>query len=128
MEKEIIDDDSLYAGFLAGDNSSYERLMIRYGDDLILYLKGHLYSWEDAEDLMIRTFAQIMVKKPGIREGNFKSYLFKTAHNLIHHFYKKTRRRKVFSLEGLSELPGRRAETGNLSDLPGVTDTTDLSL
>ncbi len=124
MEKERIEDESLYAAFLAGDSSSYDRLMIKYGNDLTLYLKGYLYSWEDAQDLMIEAFAQIMVKKPGIREGNFKSYLFKTAHNLIHHFYKKDRRRKVFSLESLSELPGRQDGSGRITDLPDTVDLT----
>ena len=129
METERINDDSLYAAFLAGDTSNYDRLMIKYGDSLTMYLKGYLYSWEDAEDLMIEAFARIMVKKPKIAEGNFKAYLFTTAHNLIYHFYKKDRRRKVFSLESLSEIPGSPAGSPGsvkLSEIPGVPVTAGI--
>ena len=52
-----INDSTLYAEFLTGDNAAYDRLMLRYGDALTMYLKGFLYSWEDAEDLMIEAFA-----------------------------------------------------------------------
>ncbi|MBR6293188.1 MAG: RNA polymerase sigma factor [Lachnospiraceae bacterium] len=99
-----INDDSLYGLFLKGDNSAYDKLMIKYGDALTTYLKGFLYSWEDAEDLMIEAFARIMVKKPRIEAGNFKAYLYRTAHNLVAHFYKKDKRRKVFSLEDFENL------------------------
>ena len=69
-----MEDDCLYTSFLSGDNSSYDRLMKKYGNDLTLYLKGYLYSIEDAEDLMIEAFARILVGKPKIREGNFKTF------------------------------------------------------
>ena len=95
----ITGDDTLYGAFLKGDNSAYDKLMIKHGDSLTSYLKGFLYSFEDAEDLMIEAFARIMVKKPKIEAGNFKAYLYRTAHNLVAHFYKKDKRRKIFSLE-----------------------------
>ncbi len=94
-------DDILYESFLSGHVSSYDELMIRYGDSLTLYLKGYLKSWEDAEDLMIEAFARIMVKKPRIREGGFKAYLFKTARNLASRFHNRAGRANVFSLEGM---------------------------
>ena len=102
-------DSTLYGEFLKGDNSAYDSLMLRYGDALTMYLKGFLYSWEDAEDLMIEAFARIMVKKPRIEEGSFKAYLYTTAHNLVARFYRRDKRKKVFSLEGFEEYSG---ETG----------------
>ena len=110
-----IGDDSLYGAFLKGDNSAYDKLMIKYGDALTSYLKGFLYSWEDAEDLMIEAFARIMVKKPKIGEGNFKAYLYRTAHNLVVHFYKRNKRKKTFSLEDLSNIA---ADTENEAGEP----------
>ena len=101
-----INDSTLYAEFLTGDNAAYDRLMLRYGDALTMYLKGFLYSWEDAEDLMIEAFARIMVKKPRIEEGSFKAYLYTTAHNLVARFYRRNKRKKVFSLEGFEEQAG----------------------
>ena len=100
-------DDELYNRFLTGDVSSYDDLMIRYGDSLTVYLCGYLHNWHDAEDLMIEAFARILVKKPHIRSGNFKAYLFRTARNLATNFYAARKRADVFSLEELeTELPG----------------------
>ena len=103
---DAIKDDNLYNEFLSGDNSAYDKLMIRYGDSLTSYLKGYLYSYEDAEDLMIEAFARIMVKKPRIEPGNFKAYLYKTAHNLVARFYRSDKRKKFFSLEDLDSDSG----------------------
>ena len=94
-------DDELYRSFLSGDPSSYDELMIRYGDSLTIFLNGYHHDWGDSEDLMIEAFARIMVKKPRIREGGFKAYLYKTARNLSSRFHSKTHRADVFSLEGM---------------------------
>ncbi|MBP5306035.1 MAG: sigma-70 family RNA polymerase sigma factor, partial [Lachnospiraceae bacterium] len=74
------DDDRLYEEFLHGKTESFDELMIRYGEKLTMYLRGYLASYEDAEDMMIEAFSRIMFKKPKIEKGNFKVYLFRTAH------------------------------------------------
>ena len=99
-------DDELYRRFLSGDTLSYDELLIRYGDNLIFYLNGYLHNIQDAEDLMIEAFARIMAKKPSIREGCFKAYLFKTARNLASRFHSIFSRLQEFSLEDITaELP-----------------------
>jgi len=95
-------DEELYMLFLQGHTECYDELMVRYGDALTAYLKGYLQSFEDAEDLMIEAFANIMAKKPKIKHG-FKAYLFRTGHNLVYHLYVKEKRLKVFSLDDLNE-------------------------
>ena len=74
-------DDELYREFLSGNTKAYDELMVRYGDKLTFYLYGYLHTFEDAEDMMIEAFARIMVKKPSIRDGGFRAYLYKTARN-----------------------------------------------
>ena len=96
-------DDELYSRFLAGDTASYDELMMRHGDGLVVYINGYLHNWQDAEDLMIDAFARIMVKKPRIRTGNFKAYLYKTARNLSARFYTAENRTKAFSLDSIGE-------------------------
>jgi RNA polymerase sigma-70 factor (ECF subfamily) len=93
-------DDELYRMYLSGDKSSYDELMLRYGDSLTYFLNGYLHNLQDAEDLMIESFARIMVKKPAIRPGCFKAYLYKTARNLATRFHGVKSRIEVFSLEG----------------------------
>ncbi len=92
-------DDELYRRFLAGDTSSYDQLMIRYGDSLTFYIHGYTHDLQDAEDLMIEAFARIMAKKPRIQAGAFKAYLYKTARNLTIRFHEKRRNMTVFSFE-----------------------------
>ena len=95
-------DDDLYMEFMLGDNSAYDELMIRHGDDLLLYLNGYIHNLHDAEDLMIEAFARIMVKKPAIRQGNFKAYLFRTGRNLASRFHSVSTRAEVFSMDALT--------------------------
>ena len=95
-----------YSRFMAGDTSAYDELMIRYGDSLTIYLNGYLHDWYESEDLMIEAFARIMVKRPKIRAGGFKAYLFKTARNLASRFASKKKRLNAFSIEEMeTELP-----------------------
>ena len=99
-------DSECYNRFLEGDTASYDELMIRYGDALTFYLFGYLHNWHDAEDLMIEAFARIMVKKPRIREGSFKAYLYKTARNLATRFHERKSRWNSFDFDELKgEIP-----------------------
>ena len=105
QEKEaaVEHDEELYRRFLAGEQAAYDELMIRYGDSLTVYLNGYIHNWHDAEDLMIEAFARIMVKRPKIRDGGFKAYLYKTARNLTSRFSANNKRATVFGLDEISE-------------------------
>ena len=96
-------DEECYQLFLQGDTASFDQLMLRYGDNLTFYLYGYLHDWQDAEDMMIDAFARIMVKKPVIRTGGFKTYLYKTARNLAARFHTRGVRVKVFGFDDLGE-------------------------
>lgn len=98
-------DSELYKLFLSGNQSAYDELMLRHGDSLTVYLNGYLHNWQDSEDLMIDAFARIMVKRPAIREGGFKVYLYKTARNLATRFHFYRAKNKVFSLDDLENDP-----------------------
>lgn len=110
-------DDTLYSLFLSGITSAYDELMIRHGDSLTFYLYGYLRNWQDSEDLMVEAFARIMVKKPHIRNGGFKAYLYKTARNLANRFHSRENRVKNFNLEGMeNELPAGLSTEEKLKD------------
>ena len=95
-------EDELYSRFLAGDDASYDELLVRLGDALILYINGYLHDWRDSEDLMIEAFSRIAVKRPAIRVG-FRAYLYKTARNLAARFHSSKSRTTFFSLDCLSD-------------------------
>ncbi len=99
-----LSDSHLYDSFrMKGDTSSYDQLMIRYGDSLTFYLNGYTHDLQDAEDLMIEAFARIMVKRPRIKDGAFKAYLYKTARNLASRFHEKQSHFQTFGFDDLSE-------------------------
>ena len=96
-------DEELYRLYLAGDDAGLEGLMERYGDALTLYIDGYLGDIHESEDLMIEAFAYLLAKKPDIRPGAFKAYIYKAARHMA--LRCKSRRRAVFSLEELAEEP-----------------------
>ena len=92
-------DDELYGRYLAGEESACDALMLRHGDAVTAYLYAFLRDWQDAEDLMLEVFARILVRRPAIRPGGFKAYLFKSARHEAARFRKKKLRLQEFSLD-----------------------------
>ena len=96
----MISDEELYRQYISGDETGLDELMKKYGDPLTLYINGYLHDVHEAEDLMIEAFSYLFTKKPRIRDGGFKAYLYKAArHMAVRH---KSRRRLFFSLEDLT--------------------------
>ena len=91
-------DDELYSLYLKGDGASGDELMLRYADVLTGYVEGFVDDYHEAEDIMIDSFATILVGKPKINEGNFKAYLFKVARNKACHLWKRRYKINEFSL------------------------------
>ena len=99
----MICDGDFYRQYLNGDDAGLEALMEKYGDPLTVYLDGYLHDIHEAEELMLDVFAYLFTKKPRIREGGFKTYLYKAArHMALRH---KSKRKLMFSLDALTEEP-----------------------
>ena len=80
--------------------------MKKYGDPLTLYIDGYLHDVHEAEELMLDVFAYLFTKKPRIRDGGFKAYLYKAArHMALRH---KSKRKPLFSLDTLTGEPEGR--------------------
>ena len=81
------------------DDEGLDALMKKYGDPLTLYIDGYLHDVHEAEELMLDVFAYLFTKKPKIRDGGFKAYLYKAArHMALRH---RSRRKLLFSLDAL---------------------------
>ena len=99
----MVTDEELYRQYLYGDETGLEALIRKYGDLLTFYINGYLHDVHEAEDLMIEVFSYLFTKKPRIRDGGFKAYLYKAArHMALRH---KSRRRLFFSLDHLRKEP-----------------------
>ena len=99
-------DETLYRQYLNGDDAGLEALMKKYGDPLTLYIDGYLHDVHEAEELMLDVFAYLFTKKPRIRDGGFKAYLYKAARHMA--LRRKSKRRRLFSLDELAEEPEGR--------------------
>ena len=75
-------DEILYRQYLDGDDAGLDALMKEYGDPLTMYIDGYLHDVHEAEELMLDVFAYLFTKKPRIRDGGLKTYLYKAARRL----------------------------------------------
>lgn len=96
-------DEELYRLYLGGDDEPISQLMERYGDALTLYIDGYIGDIHEAEDLMIEVFAFLLAKRPHIRGGAFKAYIYKAARHMAMRC--NSRRRSVFSFAELAMEP-----------------------
>ena len=102
----MISDEELYRQYLSGDETGLEELIRKYDNPLTLYINGYLHDIHEAEDLMLDVFAYLFTKKPKIRDGGFKAYLYKAArHMALRH---KSKRKPLFSLDTLTGEPDGR--------------------
>ena len=108
-KKEVNDmvcDESYYRQYLSGDDEGLNALMEKYGDPLTLYIDGYLHDVHEAEELMLDVFAYLCTKRPKIRDGGFKAYLYKAARHMA--LRRKSGRRFMLSLDELEDQPDGR--------------------
>ena len=66
------------------DDKDLEALLAAYRDGLYLFLLGYVKNEEDAEELLMDTFAKLAVDKPSFekrKNASFKSWLYAIARN-----------------------------------------------
>lgn len=83
--------ESSYRRFIEGDQSAFDELMDAYRDRLIFFIKGYVRSAEEAQDIAMDTFVEILVHPGRFR---FKSS-FKTYKNL--HIFRRAAQGDRFS-------------------------------
>lgn len=104
----MISDEMAYRQYLDGQEQAADLLVERYGDPLVYYLHGYLKDLHEAEDLMIEAFAYLIAKRPAIRDGGFRAYLYQSARHMALRLLHKKRARNCFSLDALTEEPEAR--------------------
>lgn len=77
-------DEKLYEDYIADNDENALRLLLeKYREPLTLFLKCYVRDINDAEDLMLDTFAVIASKKSRFRgKSSFKTWLFAIAYKL----------------------------------------------
>ena len=94
MQKNEIEqsDINLYKAFLLGDNSAFDRLMIKYRLDLIKFIYTYVKDVETAEDIAQNSFLYMIInKKEYDFKYSFKTYLFTIAKSRAMNYLKSKR-------------------------------------
>lgn len=72
--------ENSYLRFLEGDKSAFDELMDAYRDRLIFFIKGYVGSYEEAQDIAMDTFVEILVHPRRFRfKSSFKTYIYSIA-------------------------------------------------
>ena len=102
-------DEEIYERYLKSkDEADIKLLLDRYRESLTLFLFGFVSNMEDAEDIMMETFALVALgKTPFLGISSFKTWLFGIARNKAKMFMRKY---------------GKEAETA-----PSRKDDTDVT-
>lgn len=103
-------DEKDYSDFLNGDNSGFERLVIRYKDGLIYYLNRIIKNITIAEDLAQDAYVEVFVHKERFVPGkaSFKTYLYTIGHHKAVDYVRKSGREYLtdFSTEEEANVSG----------------------
>ncbi len=101
--------DAVYQRFLADDEGAFAQLMEIFGDPLTFYIYGYTHDFGDAEDLMIDVFSYLIVKKPNIRPGGVKAYLYQSARHTALRSIQKKNRYFCIELDQIADLSDEKA-------------------
>ena len=105
---EVIADETAYRRYVDGEERGANLLVEKYSDALTFYINGYIRDMHEAEDLMIEAFAYLIAKRPAIRDGGFRAYLYQSARHMALRLLHKKRARNCFSLDALTEEPEAR--------------------
>ena len=87
-------DEQIYLRYTeTDDDADLEALLTRHREGLLLFLLGFVRNAEDAEELLMDTFAKLAVDKPSFEPdhpGSFKGWLYTIARrNALMHIRKR---------------------------------------
>lgn len=89
--RSLISDETLYDRYLDGENEALDELLLRYRESLTLFLLGYVKNEQDAEDLMMETFAMLLSKDVSFgKKSSFKTWLFGIGRNLARNHSRKS--------------------------------------
>ena len=101
LEQET--DKKLYQEFLKGNNSSFEKIVIKHKDKLIYFISTYVKNIDIAEDIAQDVFVYILVHRVNYDfKYSLKTYLFTIAKSKALNYIK--REKKIIYKEDINEL------------------------
>ena len=113
-------DGQLYIKYVKdNDKEAFRFIYEKYRDSLILFLNGIVGNIDDAEELMMDTFAILSSKTVRYKEkeeAGFKTWLYAIAKNRAKMFLRK--HKTMFSLPEDDEMNSEELSSGNADESP----------
>lgn len=105
-------DEQLYRRFLKERNEDDLRVLLeRHRESLMFFLYGYVHDMEDAEELMMDSFAVAASGKSGFAgKSSFKTWLFSIGHNLARMHVRKRRITSVPIEDGMDVRDAEAAD------------------
>lgn len=105
-------DESALIAQAKTDNEAFGQLYERYVDRIYNYVYYRTGNTNDAEDLTARIFERAMKHIPNYQDQGipFSAWLYRIAHNLVANHHRDRSRRKIISLEDISQWPWSQAD------------------
>lgn len=98
-------DEAIYKRYLANHEEEDFRILVeRHRENLILFLMNFIHNQDDAEELMLDTFAEAAASTRFMGKSSFKTWLFSIGKNLALMRLRKTHF-TVELTEGIENVP-----------------------
>lgn len=92
----MLTDEQLYSRYLLGENEAVDELLLRHKEGLTWFIYEFVHSYDDAEDLMMDTFALLLFKRVRFRgDSSFKTWLYGIGRNLSLNYLRKHKNESV---------------------------------
>lgn len=96
--------ENSYLRFLEGDKSAFDELMDAYRDRLIFFIKGYVGSYEEAQDIAMDTFVEILVHPRRFRfKSSFKTYIYSIARHKSVDYLRRKHPTPTETADGIDE-------------------------
>ena len=88
----MMEGESSYRRFLAGEQAAFEELVEAYSKNLIYFLNRYVHDLDAAENLAADTFVELLVHRQRYHfQVSFKTYLFSIGRNKARAYLRKAR-------------------------------------
>jgi RNA polymerase sigma-70 factor (ECF subfamily) len=87
------------------DEDAAAELYRRHAPSILAYLRMHMSSWEEAEDVLVEVFLAALEKEnfSALRENEQRSWLWRVARNKVIDGFRAAQRRQILPLEEIAE-------------------------
>lgn len=93
-------DEEIYKRFLEKhDNEDFRILLERHRKGLLLFLMGFVHNMDDAEELMLDTFAEAAASTSFLGKSSFKTWLYSIGKHQAMMLIRKNRRMESLYME-----------------------------